>query len=97
MPVAFLFLGLAALAYATVPRAGAAIAHGLVSVSFLWYLVAALLSAPKWLAELTPFAQVGLIPTHSFRVGPAMSMLAIGTVAAAAALAVFRRRDLLSG
>ena len=40
LPVALLFLGLAALAYAVAPRASAGIAYGLVTVAFLWQLVA---------------------------------------------------------
>ncbi len=96
LPVALLFLGIAALAYATVPRASAGIAYGLVTVAFLWQLVGSLLGVPKWLVELTPFAHVGLVPTQSFRGGAAAIMVAIGVVAAVAALSAFRRRDLAS-
>jgi ABC-2 type transport system permease protein len=39
LPVALLFLGIAALAYAVVPRASAGIAYGLVTVAFLWQSV----------------------------------------------------------
>ena len=88
-------LGIAALAYAIVPRASAGIAYGLLTVAFLWYLVGAVIGAPTWLVELTPFAHVGLVPTQAFRVGAACIMVAIGAAAAAAALAVFSRRDLL--
>ena len=95
LPTTVLFLGLAALAYALVPRASAGIAYGLVSVAFLWQLVGALLGVPKLLLELTPFAHVGLVPTQAFRGDDAAVMLAIGLVAACAGLAAFRRRDLL--
>jgi ABC-2 type transport system permease protein len=64
-------------------------------VTFLWQLVGSLLGAPRWLAELTPFAHVGLVPTQSFRLGAAVVMLAIGALSALAAIGVFRRRDLL--
>ena len=47
LPVALLFLGLAALAYAVAPRASAGIAYGLVTVTFLWQLVGSLLGAPQ--------------------------------------------------
>ena len=46
MPVAILSLGIAALAYAIVPRASAGIAYGLVTVAFLWETVGSLLGAP---------------------------------------------------
>jgi ABC-2 type transport system permease protein len=95
LPVAILFLGIAALAYAAVPRASAGIAYGLVTVGFLWQLFGALLGAPKWLVDVTPFAHVGLVPAQPFRAGAAAIMVAIGLAAAAAAIAVFERRDLL--
>jgi polyether ionophore transport system permease protein len=96
LPVALLILGLAALAYAAVPRASVAIAYGLVVVAYLWQLFGSLLGAPRWLVDATPFAHVGAVPAQPFRVVAAVVMVAIGVVAGAIALAVFRRRDLLS-
>ncbi|HTU78503.1 MAG TPA: hypothetical protein VMF09_07065 [Solirubrobacteraceae bacterium] len=95
LPTATLFLGIAALAYAVAPRAGAPIAYGLVSVSFLWQLVGSLLGAPRWLIDVTPFAHIGLVPEQPFRAAAAAVMIAIGAAAALAALAAFQRRDLL--
>ena len=97
LPAALLFLGAAALAYAVVPRAAGGIAYTFVAVAFLWQLVGSLLSAPRWLVKATPFAHIGLVPTQSFRAASAAVMLAIGLAAALAALAAFRRRDLLGG
>jgi ABC-2 type transport system permease protein len=94
LPTALLFLGLAVLAYAAVPRAGVGIAYGLVTVAFLWQLIGSLLGAPKWLVEITPFAHVAAVPAQSFRAGAAGVMIGIGLVAAAVAVAVFDRRDL---
>jgi ABC-2 type transport system permease protein len=95
LPVAILFLGIAALAYAIAPRPSAGIAYGLVTITFLWQLVGSLLRAPKWLVDLTPFAHVGLVPAQAFRSGAAAVMVAIGVSAALAALAVFDRRDVV--
>ena len=95
LPAALLFLGLAALAYAIVPRASAAIAYTLVALTFLWQLVGSLLGAPGWLVGLTPFAHVGAIPAQAFRAGAAAVMVAIAAAAVAAALVAFRRRDLV--
>jgi ABC-2 type transport system permease protein len=95
LPVSLLFLGLATLAYAIVPRASVGVAYGLVTVAFAWQLVGALVGAPDWLVDVTPFAHVGLVPTQSFRLGAAAVMVAIGVASAAAALALSRRRDLL--
>jgi ABC-2 type transport system permease protein len=94
MPVTLLFLGIAALLFALVPRASGAISYGLVTVAFLWQLTGALLSVPKWALELTPFAHVGLVPAQSFRAGAASVMLAIALGCALAAIGVFRKRDL---
>ena len=94
LPVALLFLGLAALAYGIAPRASAAVSYGLVTVAFLWQTVGSLVGAPRWLVDLTPFAHVGLVPAEPFRPRAAVAMTAIGLLAAAGALAAFRRRDL---
>jgi ABC-2 type transport system permease protein len=94
LPVALLFLALAALAYAALPRASAGIAYGLVAVAFLWQLVGSLLGAPRWLVELTPFAHVAAVPAQPFRASAAVIMLAIGGLAALLALWAFARRDL---
>jgi polyether ionophore transport system permease protein len=94
LPVALLFLGIAALAYAIMPRLSAGIAYGLLTIAFLWQLVAALLGVPQWLVNLTPFAHVGLVPTQPFRTGAATVMLALAAGCALAAIWSFRRRDL---
>jgi len=94
LPVALLFLGVAALAYAIVPRASAGIAYGLVTVAFLWQLSGSLLGAPKWLLDLTPFAHVGLVPVQPLRAVAAIVMLGIALSSALAAIWIFQRRDL---
>jgi ABC-2 type transport system permease protein len=94
MPVTLLFLGIAALLFTLAPRASGAISYGLVTVAFLWQLTGSLLSAPKWLLELTPFAHVALVPAQPFRAGAAVVMLAIAVACATVATVVFRRRDL---
>jgi ABC-2 type transport system permease protein len=95
LPVTFLFLGIAALAYAIAPRISGPFSYGVLAVAYLWELVGALAGAPRWLLDVTPFAHIGLVPAAPFRVIATLIMLAIGTVAAAIALAVFRRRDLI--
>lgn len=97
LPTALLFLGIAALAYAALPRASAAIAYGLVTVAFMWDLVGSVIGAPRWLVKLTPFEHIGLVPERSFQVVAALVMLGGGLACALAALAVFRRRDIVGG
>jgi ABC-2 type transport system permease protein len=94
MPTATLFLGLAALAFALVPRASVGIAYGLVSVAFVWELVGSLVGGAHWLVEPTPFAHVALVPAQSLRTGAAAAMLVLATLAMLVALWIFGRRDL---
>ena len=90
-----LFLGLAALAYGLLPRASSGIAYGLVVLAFLWQLFGALLGAPKWLVDATPFEHVGLVPATAFRPVSAVVMLVLGVLAGAAGVVAFRRRDIV--
>ncbi len=95
LPVSVLFLGAAALAYGAFPRASAGIAYGLVAVAFLWQLFGALLGAPRWLVDVTPFAHIGLVPAQAFDAVGAVSMVAIGLFACGGGLWLFSRRDLI--
>jgi ABC-2 type transport system permease protein len=95
LPTAVVFLGLAALAYGLLPRASGPVAYGLVIVAFLWELFGALLGAPGWLVDITPFEHVGLVPATAFRPVSAVVMLGIGVLAGAAGVVAFRRRDIL--
>lgn len=95
LPSALLFLGLAAVAYAAAPRAGPGIAYGLVAVAFLRQLFGGLLGVSKWVVDLTPFAQVGLVPTQPFDVVGAAVMVVVGIAAALCSLWLFARRDLI--
>ena len=96
LPTAVLFLGLAALAYGLLPRASSGIAYGLVVLAFVWELFGALLGAPKWLVDVTPFEHVGLVPATAFRPVSAVVMLVLGVLAGLAGVVAFRRRDILS-
>jgi len=94
LPASMLFLGVAALAFAAIPRASSASAYTFVGVAFVWALFGSLLGAPSWLIGLSPFQHVALVPAQPFRGVPAAVMVALALVCAWAALAVFRRRDL---
>jgi ABC-2 type transport system permease protein len=95
LPVALMFLGIAALTYALAPRASAGLSYGFVTVAFLWDLFGSLLSVPKWLVEATPFAHIGLVPAQPFRAVAALVMLGVAVSSALAATWVFQRRDLI--
>jgi len=95
LPAALLFLGIALLAYAFVPRATALVAYGLVSVAFCWYLFGALLGAPQWTLDLSPFQHVGLVPAQAFKLPEALAMVAGGALATLVALRGFGGRDIV--
>jgi ABC-2 type transport system permease protein len=95
IPCALLFLGIGALAYAVAPRASSAITYGLVGAAFLWDLIGSFAGAPAWLADLTPFHHIGLVPVQSFRWLAAVAMVAVGAGTSLVALVVFGSRDLL--
>jgi ABC-2 type transport system permease protein len=84
----------AALAFALVPvrERGDRIRarHGRVP---LGQLFGALLGAPKWRVDVTPFAHVGLV-RQSFRAGPAAVMLVLAALAGVTAIGVLHRREL---
>src|SRR4029077_11410128 len=67
LPVVLLFLGLAALVFAIAPRSTATVAYGLVTAAFLWQLVGALLGAPRFLLDLSPFQHFAYVPAQAFR------------------------------
>ncbi len=95
LPIALLFLGLGALAFAAWPRATSAAAYGLVLLAFVWELFGSLLDLPAWAVDLSPFHQVALVPAESFKATAALIMLAIAGLAMVAAVRVFERRDLV--
>ena len=97
LAVAVLFLGLGAVAYVLVPRSASAIAYGLLIAAFLWQLFGALLGAPTWLVDVSPFVHLGLAPARAFRLGSAAVIALIGVAGAALACILFARRDLVVG
>jgi ABC-2 type transport system permease protein len=97
LAVAVLFLGLGAVAYALIPRSASAIAYGLLITAFLWQLFGALLGAPTWLVDVSPFVHLGLTPGSAFRPGSAAVIALIGAAGAALACRLFARRDLVVG
>ena len=94
-PAAILFLSIAALLYALVPRAATAAAFAVVSVTFVWQLLSAIVGAPGWLRELSPFEHVGLVPAQPLKGVAAAVMLAVAVLVGAAAVRAFSRRDLV--
>lgn len=96
LPVVALFLGLAVLGFALVPRHTGAIAFGLVGFAYLWEQTGAILKAPDWVLAVSPFHWLALVPSEAFDVTASAAMLAIGALAAAGGVEAFRRRDVVA-
>ena len=95
VPASLLVLGLGALLSAIVPRQGVGVMYVLLGATFLWELFGALLSAPAWTLDLSPFHHLAPVPAKSIAGGSALAMIALGLLAAIAALGRFRARDLV--
>jgi len=96
LPAVALFLGVAFLGAAFVPRHTGAVAFGAVGGAYLWEQTGALVKAPGWTLAISPFHWLPLVPSQPFDVVASLTMLAIGALAAALAVERFRRRDLVS-
>lgn len=97
LPVAFLFLALAALLFALVPRFAGGASYGLVLAAFSVQLLAALADIPDWVAELSPFAHLALVPAQPFAETTTVAFLGSAGALALVALAGFGRRDVAQG
>ena len=94
LPTEALFLGAGLLLFALTPRYGVGLGYALVIVAFVLELFGALLSLPGWALDLSPFHHVAPAPAKPIAVTSALVMGTIGVSAAAAAIALFRQRDL---
>ena len=88
-----LFLGLGTLAFGAAPRLTSPLALGLVAGTFLLEMVGAIVKAPTWLLEASPFHHLQLAPASSPDWATVAAMVGVGVVAAAAGTLLFTRRD----
>ncbi len=94
IPACIFFLGAGALLFALLPRRGVGIVYGFVGAAFVWQLVGALLSAPSWVLDLSPFHHVAPTPAKPVAVTSATVMTVLGTAALTLSVVAFRHRDL---
>jgi ABC-2 type transport system permease protein len=93
-PSALVFVGIAALAVAAVPRISTAAAWLLYAFGVGWGLFGGLFGAPDWTTNLSPLTTVPSLPTDDW-----VPTLIVGGIAAAATVIAalwFRRRDLVT-
>lgn len=96
LPAVALFLGVAFLGAAYVPRHTGAVAFGAVGGAYLWEQTGALVQAPGWTLAISPFHWLALVPAEPIDVVASLVMVALGALAAALAVVRFRARDLVS-
>src|SRR5207302_2198709 len=97
LPVAWLFFGVGLLLFGTLPQLASNLTMGAIVGSFLLQLIGALVKAPAWVLDLSPFHHVAAAPAAPVNVGATMAMLLLGVAATVAGAGAFARRDLTAG
>jgi ABC-2 type transport system permease protein len=88
-------LAVAALLYAVVPRL-VPLVWVVFGYAFLIGFFGPLLDAPEWVVELSPYEHIGEYPSEEISVVAMLVLAAIAAAIAVSALALFRRRDLIT-
>lgn len=96
LPVALLALGAAVLAIGWVPRATVAVGAVPVVGGFFWHVIAGSTGAPRWVADVSPFAHLAAVPAVPASVLATVVMLLVAAAATGVGLVGYRRRDLRS-
>jgi ABC-2 type transport system permease protein len=97
VPAVLVFVALAALAFAFVPRLTGPIAYGGVLLSYAIEIVGGLLQWPQWAMGLSPFHHVAPVPLRPVDVSSAVALVAVAGVMSAVAVFQFGRRDVALG
>lgn len=93
---ALFILGVGALLLGLVPRLAVALLYGLVLWSFIVEIIGANLTTDHWLIDTSVLSHLGPVPASSPSWSAIAWLIGLGLVAAAAGLAAFGRRDLVS-
>jgi ABC-2 type transport system permease protein len=89
-----LFLGLATLVFGLAPRYTSPLGLGLVAGTFLLEMVGAIVKAPSWTLEASPFHHLSLAPAKPLDWATLAVIAAIGVLTALLGTFAFTRRDL---
>jgi len=95
VPVAVVFGGLAVLVFGLAPRATVAVAASGAAVAYLLPIIGPALSWPDAVMGISPFWHLNAVPIEAFDLSVAVTLVAIGAVAAAVGTIAFERRDLV--
>lgn len=93
-PAALIFVAIAALVYALLPRFSIAVAWTALAAGILLGQFGELLRLPLWLQNLSPFRHSPALPAGTFDPLPVVGMTILGAVGVAAAAGALRLRDL---
>jgi ABC-2 type transport system permease protein len=96
LPAALVLGTFVALAFALLPRWAAAIAWSALAISLVLSQFGELLELPQLVLNVSPFTHPPLLPADSIAWLPVIVLLGVALVLGAAALTVFRRRDLVT-
>lgn len=95
-PAALVFVGITALVFAVLPRLTVTLGWGLLILGLVLGQFGELLQLPEWLQNVSPFHHSSAVPVEELDVASALILVGIAGLGAALALALVRRRDLVS-
>lgn len=96
LPAALVFVSVAALVFALLPRLTIGLGWGLLVVGFVLGQFGGVFKLPDWLRNLSPFTHTPIVPGDSVDVAPLAVMVVLSIVVAAASVLLARRRDLVT-
>jgi ABC-2 type transport system permease protein len=96
LPAVWVMAAIGAALFGLLPRLVVAATWAVLAVVLSITLFGEALQLGQWLLDLSPFAHLPKLPGAEFTVTPVVWLLAVAAVLAAAGLAGFRRRDLVS-
>ncbi|MEJ3405247.1 hypothetical protein WDJ51_10920 [Rathayibacter sp. YIM 133350] len=97
LPAALLLAAIVAVVFALLPRWTIALGWAIVLVAIFIGQFGGLFGLPDWVRDASPFSHTPLVTADDADWGAAWVMLALGVLAAAASVALVRRRDLALG
>jgi ABC-2 type transport system permease protein len=95
VPAALVFVALAAVVFATIPRATAALGWGLVVIGLILGQFGDLIGLPEWIQDVSPFRHSSAVPAENFEFVPAAVLTGIAIALGSVAIALYRRRNLI--
>jgi ABC-2 type transport system permease protein len=95
VPLALVFGGIGIAVFGVAPRATRGLVSTVVGLAVLIEVVGAVLNAPDWVLDLSPFTHLGTAPAEPVRVLPVLLMLVLSVVLGVFGVEVFARRDLV--